>query len=309
MAGLSGQQVPVLLPAVSTPTQGPAIYTKSDGNIYFLDASGVETLVVNTGTAENYSRDYHFSSPSGSSGTFYAGGWYDAPAADANLTQAGATQTLGTANGAYGAHAFAVCAAVGTSDKSAGAVELEVSGTSITDAGVRTTSDTEVIIADIEGASVVQDAYFETTKKWIGQVTYTLKNNGSGNASTFALDFNYGLAKYEDFGNRDFTIRSLEMTGRAGANDSGFGVTLYHHDTAGWTYSAAAFVPGGTVISTLASVYVTEDQLVNGDPFAAKLTGLSEAIEGSGMEGVVFKITTGANNAVDQMNIHLGVSV
>jgi len=27
------------------------------------------------------------------------------------------------------------------------------------------------------------------------------------------------------------------------------------------------------------------------------------------MEGVVFKITTGANNAIDQMNIHLGVSV
>jgi len=241
-------------------------------------------------------KSYGFTATGLSLGTHWIAGFYEAPAAAGALDTAGSTtQTLGSANGAYGAHAFLVAAAAGGAN-----VVITVSGTSITDAGVRTAGDSEVLTNDASGLNT--DDYLETVKKWIGQITYTI----SGGPGT--LTFNYGFAKYEDWGNRNFKVTDFDAVGIAGANDSGFELELLLHSDAGWTYSAAAFVPGGTVITDMASEYVTEDQLINGDHFAFKRTGLTQEVLGSGTEGYVVKIVNGANNAIDQMDVHVGVN-
>jgi len=232
----------------------------------------------------------------------YAAGFYEAPAADANLTQVSTTVTYGTANKSEAAHAFLVAGGPGVTDGSD--LVITVSGISITDAGVRTLADSEVIVADATAMALNQ--YFETPKKWLGQVTYTLSSTAG---TVFNADFNYGFCKYEDFGNRDFTVTDFEVVGFAGANDADFDVVLFHHSDTGWTYNAAAFVPGGTVICQLSTDHTTDDQLVNGEPFAYKRAGLTTAIGGNDSEGVVAKFVTTANNAVEFCNIHLGAQL
>jgi len=261
---------------------------------------------MNLGITNLVFKSFSFTSPTGATGIFYAGGFYEFAAADSNLNEVSQTQTFGDANSAHASHAFCVVAGVGADNKTVGAVRLKVSGTSITDAGVRATSDTEVLIADIKAATVITDKYFETSKKWIGQVTFTLENDATGDATTFSLDFNYGLAKYDDFGNRNFVLQDFECVGRAGANDSGFNIELIKHQTSDWTYHASAFVPGGNVITALATVHSTESNLVNNDVFAFKRANLSEAISGNDGEGFLMRMTTTANNAVEFMDIHVG---
>lgn len=253
-------------------------------------------------------KSYSFTSRGVGAGTYYAGGYYFAPVAHAVLNQGAKTQTLGAANVPYAAHVIVVLSGVGTDDKTTGAVRLVVSGTSITDAGVRNaTPDTEVIIADIENAANITDAMFETSKKWIGQVTLTLDNDGTGDATNFALTFNYGFAKYEDYGNINFDVTDFEAIGLAAAADAAFNVTLLHHSPIGWTYSAAAFNPGGTVLADMNAVHVTETDPDNTEPFAFKIAGLKVPILGNNSEGVIIKIVTGQNNTVQEMNMHIGV--
>ena len=62
------------------------------------------------------------------------------------------------------------------------------------------------------------------------------------------------------------------------------------------------------MITSLLSTYVTEDQLVNNGHFAFKRTGLTQEVQGAGDQGYVVKIVNGANNAIDQMDVHVGVS-
>jgi len=243
-------------------------------------------------------KSFSFSSPAGGSGSYYIAGYYYTAVADANLTQAGAAITYGTANIAYAAHALLVAAAAGTVN--AGSCSIVVSGTSIDDEGTRTGGDTETIVADI--TAMATDEYFETVKKWIGQITYTLTPVG---AATYAADFNYGYCKYDDYWNIGFVVTGLEVVGRAGANDAGFDVELLLHSDAGWTYNAGAFVPGGTVITQLSTVHGAERQLSNGEPFAFKLANLGQLIDGAGSEGFVIRATTTANNAVEQMDVHV----
>lgn len=252
-------------------------------------------------------KSYSFTSQGIPAGINYVGGYYFAPAADANLSQASPTVTLGSANISYAAHAFIVASGAGAAAGGAGAVEIEVSGTSITDAGVRTAGDTEVIAADITALSANQ--FLETNKKWLGQVTFTLQNATGSTQTTFSVDFNYGLNKYEDFGNRDFTLTDFECVGLAGANDTGFNIRLLKQGSSGWTYSAAAFVPGGTVLLNMNTVHGTEQNLSNGQEFAFKRAGLSTFINGNDSEGLVVEITTGAANAVEYMSLHIGVDI
>lgn len=252
-------------------------------------------------------RSYSFSSQGITAGTYYVAGYYNAPAADANLSEASATVTLGNANVSYAAHAFLVARGAGSAAGGSGAVEIEVSGTSITDAGVRTTSDTEIIVADITALAANQ--FVETSKKWIGQVVYTLQNASGSTQTTFSAVFNYGFNKYEDFGNRDFTLTDFECVGLAGANDTGFNIRLLKQDSSNWTYSAAAFVPGGTVLLNMNTIHSTEQNLANGIEFAFRRSGLSQAISGNDSEGLVVEITTGSANAVEIMNVHIGVDI
>ena len=296
-AGLAVEQGVLMFKETTTPTPDAGygkLYTKNTNLLFFQDGAGVETAIVTGTTYKSYGAgDF------GGSGTHYLAGFYQSAAAHSVLT-IGGTDTQSVAYGDEGmmaAHAFCVAAGAGGAD-----LVLTVEGTSITDAGVRTASDEEVIVADCDQA--VTDQYFETTKKWLGNIIYRL----SGTAGSFT--FNYGVCKYDDFGNNDFTATDFEMVVHAAGTDTGFDVQLLHHEPDGWTYSAAAFEPGGAVIcSSLADCSTSYDEIFNGYGSAYKRTGLTTAVEGSGSEGVVIKVVTAAPNSVAYGDFHIGVKL
>jgi hypothetical protein len=238
----------------------------------------------------------NFISPAGSSGTFYASGFYAAPVADANLTNASTTVSYGTANSPTGVHMFLVAGGAGTTN--AGTVSIVVSGTSITSAGVRTAADTEIIVADI--TTMALNKYYETTKRWLGTVTYTL--TPAGGATVYAADFNYGKCAYDSLDSRKFSIKQIEMFGRAGANDTGFDIQVLHHKATGWIYSAAAFVPGTTPVCSLVGDYGIDNDLVSNERFTYDRS-LNQPIDGTIGEGFLIRIVTTANKAVEFMDI------
>jgi hypothetical protein len=233
-------------------------------------------------------------------GTYYRAGYYKAPVSDANLTQASPTIVLGSVNVSYATHAFAVSGGNGTTD--AGDLVLTASGTSITDAGVRTSTDSEQVVPNALSSPI--NTYYETIKKWIGAVTWTLTSSTGPN---FSYTFNAGFAKYEDFGNKDFVVSGFQVVGDAGVNDSGFNVELLHHKAAGWTYHATAFVPGSSVLANMNTDHGAEKDLFSGDGFAYKRTNLSTAIGGNDSEGVIVRITTGTANSINNMDITVAI--
>ena len=245
------------------------------------------------------SHHFAFSSPAGAgAATRYAGGgWYDFATTDVTLNQGSLTQTFGTANVSYAAHASIITGAAGTVDT--GTVSIVVSGTSIDDEGNRSAADSETILADITTAST--DAYYETVKKWLGTITFTLTETVA-DPTAYTIDFNYGLSKYEDFGNQTFTVTGLQVAGEAGASDTGFNMILFYHSPAGWTYAAAGFVPGGTQLANMNTDHSTEQNLANGEPFAWKRTDLNTDVDGSNGQGVVFRVDTSAAKAVESMS-------
>lgn len=246
-------------------------------------------------------KGYHFTSRGIGAGDWWVAGYYDAAVADANLTQASTTAPWGTANGAYGAHAFIVAAGPGAA--ASGQVGLRATGTSITDEGVRTGADTEVLTADV--TTLTANQYLETSKKWIGIVTFELFIV-SGAPATYSADFNYGWAKYDDIGNRDFTITDLEAVGLAAATDALFDILLFKHDDQNWTYSAGAFSPGGTVLAQMSVDYVTERSAISNDYFAYKRANLLADVAGSASEGFLIRVVTGQPNTVQDCDLHIG---
>lgn len=258
--------------------------------LIFTDDTGVDHLITH---AEF--KSYNFVSRGGASGTAYLAGFYEWAAADVTLTIGGSvTQTHGSVNASHAAHAGIVASGAGGTD-----LVLTVSGTSITDQGVRTAADSQIIVADADTAST--DDYFETTKKWIGQITFTL----TGAAGAFT--FNYGLSKYEDFGNHNFIVKDFEAVGLANANDTGFNVLLCPHKATGWTYAAAAFSPGLSPLASMNTDHNTEINLSAGEHFAYKRDNLSMTLNGGNGEGVLSRVITGANNSVAYMSVHIGV--
>ncbi len=245
-------------------------------------------------------KSYSFTSAGIGAGTYYVGGFYDAPATDITLTDGSLTQTHGSAGNAYAAHPFIVAGAAGTVDQ--GQVGLRVRGASITDEGVYTAVDTAIVTTDITTLST--DDYVETSLKFLGTITFELYEV-SGTPGTYTIDFNYGYAKYEDFGNVDFSVYKIEVVGLSRANDTSFDVTLFKHTSSGWIYSAAAFEPGNNVIADWSDCMAPDDNLTNGEPFAWKKVDLNEFVHGDADEGVIVRIVTGANNSVQAMDVHI----
>jgi hypothetical protein len=237
-------------------------------------------------------------------GTYYLGGGYDAPAAEANLDQTPTVATLGTANNPYGAKVFIVAGAAGTTD--AGVVGVRVAGTSLASDGTRTPADTEVLSADI--TSLVTDQYIESTKRWIGQVTVELYVV-SGLATTYALDVNYGFADYDTMDGRLFTLDSLKVNGLGGAVDAGFDIEVLWHEPRNWTYSAAAFAPGSTnmVLAQFTVDCAAESDLAAGDLFGW-LRDLGTQVRGAEGEGIMLRVTTTAVGSVEYMQAVLALS-
>jgi hypothetical protein len=181
---------------------------------------------------------------------------------------------------------------------------LTITGTSFNSTtGARTASDSEVIVADATSATT--NKYYESAKTWIGQVTLTLSQ--TGDRTNYAFTFNYGFASATHFAERSVTINQVEMTGRAGNSDTGFNVQFLIHTPAGtgWTYSAAAFVPGGTVLWDMNTDFVTEKNLAQNVRFHYHRKGLTQVINGAADEGMVARITTAAENSVESSDLRV----
>ncbi len=276
---------------------GDLAIDSTNGEMYFKKSGSATNTGWQDIAGPSTFKSYTFHARDAASGENFSAGFYDYPTTHVVLTIGGSvTQTHGGANAPYGAHAFAVASGAGGTD-----LVLTVTGTSVTDAGVRDTGGTEVIVADTDAA--ITDQYFETALKWVGTITYTL--TGSSGAFTF----NYGYAKYEDFGDRAFTVTDFESVGLANANDSGFNVELLYHSAAGWTYAASGFQAGDAVLASMNTTYSTEQDIDAGEPFAFKRTGLSQSVAGDDAEGIIIRVTTGINNAVSYMDSHVGVII
>jgi hypothetical protein len=230
-----------------------------------------------------------FDSPAGSTGTFYWGGYYLWHGS--SFTPAGGT-AVGTANASYAAHSVVILGATSTN------MVVRVTGTSITDLAVRTASDTE----DIDTSGGVAGAYYETSKKFIGQVSYSLQS-GTG------VVINAGWAKYFDANNNLFTVTGLEATWLGGANDSGFVIELLHHKDTGWTYGAGGTPVHPTALASMITDHVTEVATVNGEPGAWKRSDLNQVVAGNGSEGILFSITTTANKAIEMGNLQVTIEM
>ncbi len=230
---------------------------------------------------------WSFNSPSGSSGTFYVGGFY--VFGSTSFIPAGGT-TLGIANVAYGAHAFLVLGATSTD------MVVRVTGTSMDDAGNRTPGDTQ----DLDTSGGVLNDYFETTKKWVGQISFSLQS-GTGVA------INNGLCKYWDNRNRDFRVIGLEVTGTGGGNDSAPNFAVIRHRPIGWTFNAGSTPSHPIPSADMNTDYNTEIQIATGQPFAWKRVGLSEIIAGGLHEGIICEIVTTANRAIESLDWTISV--
>ncbi len=251
------------------------------------------------------SRSYSFTSQGVGSGTFYVAGFYEAPTTEAILNQGALTQTLGASNVPYAAHVFFVCKQNGAATGGAsGVATVTVTGTSITDLGVRNDSGTEELVSD--NTDCATNEYQETALKWIGQVTLTIAQTGDRTA--YDLSGNYGFAKYEDFNNSRFTVNGIEAVGLAGAADAGFDIELLHHSSTGWTYAASGFVPGGTSIVKFSTVHGAESDLDNGVPFAFKRIGLGTVVSGNNSDGIIVVLTTGSANTLQSLSVHITAS-
>lgn len=290
-------------------TNGTMTNTKPTGNkqrillgtcIKVNETAGIVHVKVNRLGRNLLTKAYSFTSNGIGSGVYYLGGYYYSSAADANLNQGAASQVFGNVNVGYGGHAFIVAGGAGSVDS--GVVGIKVTGTSITETGTRTTNDSETLSSDITSLSL--NEVLETTKHWIGQITFQLFTV-SGSPTTYSLDFNYGLCAHDDFSSRDTTIDSIDVTGLAGGNDTGFDIEFIKHDRTNWTYHATAFVPGDGAIASWSDYYGTKKNLANGHPFSFKANDLDTFIDVSEGEGFLIRITTGANNSVQSMDVQI----
>ncbi|MCH8325979.1 MAG: hypothetical protein IIB83_05395 [Bacteroidetes bacterium] len=260
----------------------------NDGDVFTTNGSGALSWL--SGASE---KSWAFRSRSGASGTTYAGGFYK-HSGSANDFSTG--PTFGTANSSYAAHFFIVTGADTVNE-----LTLRVTGTSILDTGSsRATGATEDIV--IPNATAA-GAYYETTKKWLGQVTITV-------VSGTAKICDFGYAKYWDNNNTDFQVVGLEATWLGGANDTAPNLILRHHKgtdgNTDFTYTGSGATPP-TAIAAMATDHATEDNVVNGENGAWKRTDLSVNINGSGKEGTIFEIVTTANKAFELGNLLLRI--
>jgi hypothetical protein len=229
---------------------------------------------------------------------FYLGGFYEFATTSVTLTIGGTvTQTFGNVNDAKGAHAFCVAsgATIGSN------LVLTVSGTSITDTGVRTTSDSEVLVTNAGGT--LSNDYFETEKKWLGQILFTL----TGTSGAFA--FNYGFAAYEDFANRDFRFVDVKIEGLASSTTSDLNFEVIPHIATGWTYASTNFQAGSTPIISMSTDYSTDVDITSDGYFRWKRTNQSTIISGTTSEGILIRGTQATINAIRFANAQVGVLI
>ena len=231
-------------------------------------------------------KSYGFTSQGVGAGSYYIGGFYNFSTTDANLSQALTTISYGIANLPYNAHASVVFGGQGIVDT--GQIGLRANGVTFdSSTGTLNTSDSVVIVDDI--TTVALDDYFETPEKFVGIVEFELYVV-SGAPTAYSVDFNYGYSKYEDFGNNDITLTTIEVVGLGNTNDTNFDIEVLHHKMTGWTYAATGFLPGNGKIADYSDDLAPYDNIFNNEPFAWKRTNLNTFIDSNGSEGVLYRV-------------------
>jgi hypothetical protein len=224
----------------------------------------------------------------GSNGFTYLGGFYKPHTT--SFTPAGGT-VVGASNNSEAAHVSFVLGAPSVN------MVVSVTGTTITDAGVRLAAQT--VLVDTTGGAA--NAYFETPEKFLGQVTVAL-SAGAG------VTVDCLFTKYWDKGNTDFTVDWFEVLWLANKTHGTFNVSLLMHQTTGWTYSGGGGEPiAPTPIADMNTVHVVETGTTSDRYGAFKLTGIAQAILGSGSEGMLVRMETGTANQLDFLNAQVQV--
>lgn len=238
----------------------------------------------------------------GASGVTYSAGFYRCATTIFALTQVTPSQTYGTANIMNGGYVFAVCGGPGVVT-GGGTVALQVQGTSISDLGVRTPADTEILAADI--TTLVLNQYLQSTKRFIGVVTWALIVTG-GAPVTYNLNINYGFTRPAGL-LRPFRFTGLSIMGLSTASDASLDVQFIYHNPVGWTYNNGAFVAGPTALISTLTTCTPESQAFGGQVFSYRRTGMTQAMQGNVGEGYIIRIVTSAVSAVH--NMHMKVTL
>ena len=244
---------------------------------------------------------YSFTSSGVGAGTFWVGGFYDWETTSDTLSLVGDI-TLGIVNIAKAAHIGIVAGGIGTVT-GGGQVGLSVTGIQDSETGNQTAAQTAIITDDITSLSL--NDYLESVEKFSGEVTLQLYIV-SGTPSDASLTFNYGFSKYDDFEDRDYTITGLEVKWKGNASST-LDVALMKHDDVGWIYAASGFVAGNGDICRKSVDQQLSGNVANGADGAYKRVQLNEYIEGagSGHEGHIMQIITGANGTIQTMGLRV----
>jgi len=253
---------------------------KDETSTWTGETNSVASTWISSSAAEVHAQTWMIPPGSGA-GTAYMGGYY-VHSGTANTFAGG--PTWGVADDEpYAAHFFVVLGATAVDE-----ITLTVTGTTIDDLGVRTASSTDTITILDEA---VADTYYETSKKFLGQVVITVTG---GTAKT--CDF--GWVKYWDAANTDFTVTGLEMLWEGGGNGA-IDCRVIHHKATGWTYTGSGATNVPNVIASLDTDYDSTDvQTAAGSHGAWKRTNLSTAVAGASSEGVIVELDTAANNQI-----------
>jgi len=237
------------------------------------------------GTSESSSeKSWVFRSYPGGASEDYVGGFYAHTSGAEDFDAISAF--VGTIDAAQAAHVYIV-----TGAEAANEVTIRVSssagqGNSINDDGVSAADTTEDIVIP---AGTPANSYFETKVKWNGIAVIDL-------VTGTAILCNYGLAKYWDNNNSDFTVEGVEFIWRGGAADTAADLQLCHHKNTGWTYNVASTATPPAAICSMAADHGTDGRkIIAGKDGAYKRANLNQPIRGGGSEGTMLRIDSGAN--------------
>ncbi len=217
---------------------------------------------------------------------FFAGGYLFSGASNTFA----APQTIGTANRSYAAHAFIVTGAVPAAD-----VTITITGTGITDLGVRDAAQSVDIVIP---AGTPVNSYFETDEKWLGTATFTL----AGGPATLC---NWGYAKYWDNNNMNFMLEGIEVTGEAFLTDAAIDLQVIHHRATGWTFNVGADPTFPAAIASLATDYGADAGIQVGQEFAWKRVDLDTVVQGNDAEGIILASITSVANSINGATVLL----
>jgi len=227
-------------------------------------------------------------------------GWYYGNPDAATLDEGSPSITWGDPLVMYGAYLILVSGGLPTTD--GGPVTVTITGTSLTEPGVRVPADTEVIVVD----GVALNERIQTEKRWLGTVTITLSSAG---AAAFSWQFNYGFAMFESFGGRHFEMDQVEIQGVASDDDDEFDLIFYRHNHTGWEFALTDWEMHGELITSLSYIYGPEVQLKKNQPFGGFKREIQQFFKGDQQEGLVIRMKTGSDKTVQNITVHLGAIV